>query len=312
MIGADLDSVTRDCAVVMSSRRDPRPAAFEDRTWLAAPYTFDGTTVYALVHNEYQGNEHPGRCPSKSYRKCWYNSVTLAVSTDGGRSYAAAPQAPPRVASLPYRYVPDGGPSGIFAPSNVVRNPADGYFYAFVFQNRRDEVPRRGACLMRTRNLASPGSWRAWNGRAFAMRFVDPYRERVTRPSRHLCVPFTRDQAESLTYNTELDRFVRVGTATRWNERRRRVDGSVYYSVSRDLVHWSEQRTLMRVELTYTYRCGNQHPIAYPSLIDPESESQNFETTGRTAYLYFTKHHYRRCRMSYDRDLVRVPVAFRR
>jgi hypothetical protein len=311
MIGPDLDTLGRDCTVVMGSRRDPRPAAFDDRTWLAAPYTFDGTTVYALVHNEYQGNEHPGRCPSRSYRKCWYNSVTLARSTDGGRTYTTPSDAPARVASLPYRYRPDSGPAGIFAPSNIVRNPHDGYFYAFVFQNRRDRGPRRGACLMRTRDLTEPASWRAWNGRSFGMRFVDPYRELVPRPARHLCVPFTPDQAESLTYNTYLERFVRVGTSTRWNPRRRQVDGFVYYAVSRDLVHWSAQRTLMKVELTYTYRCGDRHPIAYPSLIDPSSESRNFETSGRTAYLYFTKLNYERCRMTFDRDLLRIPVEFR-
>ncbi len=56
------------------------------------------------------------------YLKCWYNSITLARSTDGGRTFRHAP--PPRhlVASVPYRYEPDAGPFGLFQPSNIVRN----------------------------------------------------------------------------------------------------------------------------------------------------------------------------------------------
>jgi hypothetical protein len=46
----------------------------------------------------------------------------------------------------------------------------------------------------------------------------------------------------------------------------------------------------------------------YPALLDPESGSRNFETTGPTAYLYFTRNNFGHT--SLDRDLMRVPVAF--
>ena len=42
---------------------------------------------------------------------------------------------------------------------------------------------------------------------------------------------------------------------------------------------------------------------------DSASRSQSFETTGARAYLYFTRHNYRRCEQTLDRDLVRVPVT---
>ena len=46
----------------------------------------------------------------------------------------------------------------------------------------------------------------------------------------------------------------------------------------------------------------------YPSLLDPQSDSRNFETTGKTAYLYYTRHNFGQG--SPDRDLIRVAVEF--
>jgi hypothetical protein len=46
-------------------------------------------------------------------------------------------------------------------------------------------------------------------------------------------------------------------------------------------------------------------------LIDPQSPSRNFETIGDTAYLYFTRFHFRNCAANLDRDLLRVPITVR-
>jgi len=64
----------------------------------------------------------------------------------------------------------------------------------------------------------------------------------------------------------------------------------------------------MRGPLPWTYQCGGANPIEYPSLIDPTSASRTFSTTGRQPYLYYTRLHYRDCRATLDRDLVRVPL----
>jgi hypothetical protein len=164
MSGPDLDHLTRDCGVTMPSHFDPDPARFDDREWLHSTYTLDGTTVYALVHDEYQGQTHPGRCPSGEYFECWYNAVTLAVSTDGGLSFGHAPPPGHLVASIPYPYVPDSGPAGIFQPSNIVRNADDDHYYAMLRVQQYQGQPQ-GTCVMRTTDLADPRSWRAWGAR---------------------------------------------------------------------------------------------------------------------------------------------------
>ena len=63
-----------------------------------------------------------------------------------------------------------------------------------------------------------------------------------------------------------------------------------------------------QAQATWAYKCGHPDPIAYPSLIDPTSRSRNFETVGKTAYLYYTQFHYASCVQTLDRDLIRVEV----
>ena len=302
-----------DCGAVMSSDFDGDPANFNDREWLASTYTLNGRTVFALVHNEYQGHRHRGQCPSGVYRRCWYNAITLARSDDGGRSYAQALPPANLVAVTPYRYAPDGGPSGILMPSNIVRNARDGHYYAFVTV-RHEGAQERGSCLMRTRNLGDPRSWRAWDGRDFTVTFVDPYRPGPKTPAAHTCKPVALDEiqemGQGLIYSTHFQQWLLVGRAGQYDPRRRRTVWGVYFSLSKDLLHWSRRRLMMEAELTSTYHCGDRDPIAYPTIIDPGSSSRNFETTGKRAYLYYTRSNYDSCRQTPDRDLVRIPIEF--
>jgi hypothetical protein len=294
-VGPDLDHLAHDCSIVLGSDFNPDPAAYDDQEWIAAPYTPDGHTVYALVHDEYHGWAHPGQCATAGY-----DAKTLATSTDGGRTYVDQP-APRLVASVPYRYTPNDGPIGVFTPSNIVHNSTDGYYYALFYVNLRDSYI--GNCLIRTRNLADPGSWRALTAAGtFAMSFVDPYGPNPS-PVAHLCAPSSRQeprdlQPNSLTYSAEARQWLLVGQA---------LNGA-YLSLSPDLIHWSAPKLFFQAQVTWNYKCGDPDPIAYPSLIDPTSSSRNFETVGKTAYLYFTQFHYANCQQTLDRDLVRVPV----
>jgi hypothetical protein len=115
---------------------------------------------------------------------------------------------------------------------------------------------------------------------------------------------------ESLTYNTYLDKYLLVGLAGSRIPGRRGVVWGIYYSVSDDLINWRPRKLIREVETLWTYKCGDSNPILYPSLLDPASESRNFETTGRRPYMYFTRFHYRNCALGPNRDLVRVRVVF--
>ena len=106
MIGPSLNSVHVDCAVTLRSPQNPDPAAFDDQEWLASVFTQDGRNIAALVHEEYHGHQHPGRCPSGVYKPCWYNAITFARSTDGGRSFDQPLPPEELIASSPRRYTP--------------------------------------------------------------------------------------------------------------------------------------------------------------------------------------------------------------
>ena len=319
LIGPDFDRLRHDCTVVLGSKENADPAAFDDKQWLASLYTTDGRTVYGLTHVEYQGNTHPGRCQSGDYFRCWWNTLALVVSTDGGRSYRRQGPRNGLVAAVPYRYVPDLGVEGHRGPSQIVRNPADGYYYAIVNQDvlPRPGVAREGGnCLIRTRNLGDPTSWRAPDSFGnYTRRFIDPYTERGT-PSDHLCGTYIQTRPggsplhANLTWNTHLQRWLLIGGdqvdvrtspgTTKWG---------VYFSVSKDLVTWETQRLVFARNMGFVHNCGDPDPIMYPTLIDHASPSRNFETTGSRAYLYYTVMHFDGCYGTLDRDLVRVPVT---
>jgi hypothetical protein len=313
--GPDLDRVEHRCDVVMRSAYDPIPGDFQDKEWLASPYTLEGRTVFALIHDEYQGNTHPGLCPSGNYFRCWYNAITLARSDDGGGTFRHARHPPGNlVAELPYRYRPDGGVFGVFQPSNIVHK--DGYYYALVAEKAKAYGRQEyGACPMRTKVLADPASWRAWGGERYDVAFVDPYKANVAADN-HVCEPVSFDQIAdmtfSLTYNTYFGKYLLVSPVDQYQPAERRSVGGFYYSLSDNLVDWSPRKLIREVALITSYRCGDPDPVYYPSVLDPNSKSRNFETTGRRPYLYFTRLHYEGCQQTLDRDLVRVPIEFSR
>jgi len=323
MIGADLNSVQHSCSVLLSSVKNADPAAFNDKVWLASPYTRNGRAVFGLLHDEYQGATHPNRCdPSYSSSaplRCWYNAITFATSTNGGNSYTVSPLRSRLVASLPYPYESGPGPYGYFAPSNIVYRAADSYYYVLIASDHVYKEQAQGACLLRTRTPGDPASWRAWDGAGFSVSFVNPYANPGTPATGHVCTPVSPDKigtmTSSLTYNTYFKRFLLIGLATYPDPRTGQPLTGFYYSMSADLINWSQHRFLMKATSPWTYQCAGEKPASDPSLLDPNSPTRNFETTGQTAYLYFVRANFSYnstgCWWSLDRDLERVPITFK-
>jgi len=190
MVGTDLGNMKRDCAGAYEGSRADDPSLFDDKAWLSSFYTPDGINVFALMHHEFQGNYRPLLCPSKKYLRCWRNSVTFAMSRDGGRTFVAPTPPTHLVATSPRKYDVDFGRHvGYFAPTNILER--DGFYYA-LFSASTYGPQKYGVCVVRTDRLRDPSSWRAWDGRDFTVRFVDPYRETVVDEARHVCDPVGR------------------------------------------------------------------------------------------------------------------------
>ncbi len=459
MIGKDFDSLRTDCQVTIASDLDPDPAHFNYSEWMGSTYTLDGKAVYALIHNEWYGDEasrwfarrdfgpsqgggdwyyrswngshygdmrfddrnnrwqgsdplcqigpgwaHPDRgcqpdrtwvspvdatvtisgiagdldpgggdgviveilkgdaqiwsatidngdtkdypfdlqvpvivgdaihfrvnargntnndttylnpkinvgldpCRSGKRGQCTMYALTFAQSTDGGNTFTHSPAPSHLVASMPYRYQPDGGMFGNWQPSNIVKNPKDGYYYAMIQldDNRTGRPWLQGMCVMRTKTLDDPTSWRAWDGKGFDRRFINPYTETVADPEKQVCQVVSLNEVGSLSYNltysSYFDKFIAAGVAV--NER---VPG-FYFSLSDDLVHWTPKQLIMPADSVHN--TGGKTPyLAYPSLIDPQDTSRNFEVVGASPYMYFSRFNKG---WPLEIDLVRVRVQF--
>jgi len=321
MSGPDLDNLTSDCTgPIMRSDLDPDPAMFNDGEWIGSVYTEDGQTIYAMIHNEYRGHLHPaerpGQCPSGDYLTCLDTSITMAKSTDGGRTFQDIAEPPNHmVATMPYVFNDQGVPSGLRQPSNIIEGP-DGYFYVYTnisdYPETLGEFPPQWVCVMRTDNLDDPSAWRYWDGSDFNGVFVNPYVEAVDENTEK-CAPLDIEDisgglTDSVTYNTLLEKYVLVGFSAHPASTADKPMWGVYYSLSDDLIEWTQRKLLIELPLVASVADPESELIyAYPVLIDPNSDSPSFHTTDDELYLYVSKFNFGSG--SLDRDVVRYPVV---
>jgi hypothetical protein len=319
-IGTTLDNVAHNCTVVLFSDGDGDPSHYNDAEWLHSLYTNDGTTVYGFVHDEYHGwdfyEECAGLVGTPDINKCWYNSVTFATSTNRGDSYTQAASPNHLLASVPYQFVPLQGPYGIYRPSNIHLRP-DGYYYMLALAEGHG-AQEPGECALRTKTISDPKSWRAWDGQAYTVRFINPYVETSEDPADHVCKPVASAttgplrglEVNSLTFNTFYNRFMIVGQTVKNG-----VPG-FYFTLSDDLIHWGEPIKLMEGEIPLvSHVCGDPDPVRDGAVLDPSSSGRNFEFVDQTANLYFTRFNYfydgsGNCSMTLDRDLIKYPIQF--
>jgi hypothetical protein len=86
----------------------------------------------------------------------------------------------------------------------------------------------------------------------------------------------------------------------------------IYFSLSPDMVHWGPMQMIAPARIP----CCDAGPatpgvlepveVLYPSLLDHSDTGVNFDRTGQTVYIYYTRFN----ENGLDRDLVRVPVTF--
>lgn len=307
--GASLDALKPDCAVVFEASRSPNPEEFDDLSWISGLYTTDGETVHALAHTELRGHRRPGLCPAGRYSPCLLNAVTGLVSVDGGRTFKPQEGGPAVIATLPYPFPADRPRRvGYANPTNIIE--LDGWYYAAVFADGY-RAQERGVCVIRTRTLDDPASWRAWDGSGFDARFVNPFSQPVENPQAHVCEPVSQGHLSRMI--GDLARHEETGTVVAvFGDRRQQGNGEVvsgfFASTSKDMVTWSAPELFMEAALLWEDDCGKPKSYFYPSLLDPDSGTRNFEDVAGAAYLYFIRYNLENCKATWDRDLVRVPV----
>jgi hypothetical protein len=284
--------------VLLEGRHSDDPQQYDDRVWLAAFHTDDGKKIAALGHAEFHGHLRPALCPSRQYISCWTNAVVGMTSDDGGRSFQRRPGPAALVAALPHPHAQDiGRQVGYFSPSNILTLGDDKYVFIFA---EPYGAQQRGACLLRTRSPADPGSWRAWDGQGFS----------VSLAADGVCAPVggLQSTVTGVVRHLPSGLFIALIAATRADASDQRKVTGVYYATSRDLLQWSVPSLLLEMPILFAYACGAPAVYAYPSLIDPGAATRNFDTVSDRAYLYATRINMAGCKLPMDRDLVRFPV----
>jgi hypothetical protein len=67
--------------------------------------------------------------------------------------------------------------------------------------------------------------------------------------------------------DTYFGKYLLVSPAGTYGYPKKRIVWGFYYSLSEDLIHWSERKLIKEVELVWTYRCGDADPVMYPSAL---------------------------------------------
>lgn len=308
--GPDLDRLKLDCTIVLDSAEKADPALYDDRSWITATWTEDGKAVSALIHHEYQANEHEGRCASKVYIACWYNTIVAASSQDGGRSFGRA-RPPVVVAGAPFRQdVGQGRQRGFFNPSNIV---GDGRWrYALIattgWSTGGNDQPA-GVCLFRTDRPSDPTRWRAWTGLGFTAAFPDPYGKPTLLSD--TCKPIEPFPAPvgAVVRHRGSGAWIAVFMAAAGG---RFPQSGFYWTTSRDLLTWDQPRLVLAGSTLYDDPCKAEGDlIAYPSVLDPDATGRNFDDTDDAALLTYVTLRREGCTVTSDRDLVRRPLAIK-
>jgi hypothetical protein len=279
--GRDLSHLKLDCHIVLDSGNDPNPAHYNDRNFITATWTGNGRDVAALVHHEYHADDFD-RCRVKDALGCWYNTVVAYRSGDEGRDFSKG--SPLVVAAAPFTQdVGQGRHRGFFNPSNIF---SDGHYeYFFAATTGWDGQPY-GACLFRSATPLDSGSWRAYDGHGFSIRYTDPY----LRPD-----PGVKACAQIGPFLSPVGAVVRLHRSRDWlavfeaghNDTFFPVDG-IYYATAHDLLHWSLPKLLRAGPTISSDACTTNIAVSYPSILADDSTGRNFDNAGEDdAFLYF-------------------------
>ena len=281
--GKGLEHLSIDCHVVLGSGSDPDPAHYDDRNFLTATWTANGSNVVALIHHEYHADLH-GRCNVKSTLGCWYNTILAYQSKNAGADFTRSE--PLVVAAAPFRQdVGQGRHRGFFNPSNIFSDGRYEYFFAATTGWNGQAY---GACLFRSATPENSASWRAFDGHGFSIRYDDPYAAGFVVPK--ACAPISPFvfPVGAVVRNRTSGLWIAVFQAAQ-NAGVYPVDG-FYYAEAKDLTHWSEPRLLLAGKTLYSDPCkAGPSMIAYPSLLDPTAKSRNFDDVGAAPFLYYVR-----------------------
>jgi hypothetical protein len=194
-IGPNLGAVSgpHECAhKPYTAINDSRPWSYANHQWLQSTRVFPNGTGFALIHNEFHGEQEHNKsyCSFDSKTatgQCIEWSTDLGATTDGGATWHQT-HAP--LITLPRKYTKDAPIAGYGELGAILRNEHDGYYYAHVARSYRNntgagppDTVGNGTCVLRTANPSDPSSYRGWDGTGWGTEWADPYEVPPSTPA---------------------------------------------------------------------------------------------------------------------------------
>ncbi|WP_341991606.1 hypothetical protein [Azorhizobium sp. AG788] len=285
-VGPDLRHLARDCTVRFAAKGARDPAMLDDRTWLHAFHTTDGTHVFAFASASFIPYRHGEPCAAGAERTaCWRNGIVALRSSDGGRSFADSAPPPGHVVMPPDTYTPDvKNPPGYISATNIV--PFQGDLYSIVWRRDADARQSRN-CLVRAKG-GNVDHWEVWTGAGFTpLADLASSGWKVAQTDCAAIGARGLPAIRGLVLHAASNTFVAV-----FQQRRRSLGGALeegfFTATSKDLITWSAPRLLASLPL----RAGPGDTgtfVGYPSLIDGSSPDRDFGTIDASADLVFVR-----------------------
>jgi len=225
-----------------------------------------------------------GNCTGPAYPFCWTVTIGLAVSHDAGATWAHARPPPAHlVAAVPYGYNASQLASGWGDPSNIVRDPRDGFYYAAVWNRNVVGLQAPGVCIMRTADVSDPAAWRAWGGARYDVAFASPYTMVPGTEAAHVCIvtDLPNCPVGGLSFSPSLNAYIATMDCS--------LQGGAHFyaATSVDLIHWSAPVTLYEKSDLPPAAAKNVTSMSYPTFMDAATGDANFGTIGAAPYLFW-------------------------
>ncbi|MFL9828563.1 hypothetical protein [Rhodoplanes sp. SY1] len=285
-----------NCGTNLRGGRNSDFRANDYALWITGTWTEDGRNIIGLVHNEYWGHKHFREC-NNNYTSCWWNSVVWARSIDGGRTFVLPPPEERLVIGFADEYKPMvGRPVGFMSPTNMVR---DGDYVVAMVHGMGYGKQKSGNYLIR-HSLSRPwNEWEVWNDGAFLsvsnlISSGGPVGQPLNVGSLSGFFDKTPMKAQTIIRIRLNGNWAVLLSAKDPGPGKADMDG-FYIATSRDLIHWSEPRQLLRANLRPSVDCrkspdsGPVSYLRYGTIVDPSSSDVNYIDTGNLAFLYTTR-----------------------
>jgi hypothetical protein len=305
MLGRSFESLRTNCQSIMAY--DDYHQDVPGQLWIQATYTLDGRRIEGFASQDLSTKMYAEGCDRAVHPgHCWANQIISVRSGDMGTHFIPGPV----VASEGDTYPPsEVGQFGFFTSTNIVHFGP--YYYVILFQSPPHDpglstgMTQSGNCMFRSNNFADPSSWRGWTGRGYS------YQPDRGQGQCAIIAPSDLGPFRSIQFVPSARRWIAMTSGRHQLPGDSRPVPGFYSMTSPDLVHWENLTRVMPVPLAA--RSDSMDDIySYPSLLDPESSTMNFETLDHgTAVLVFSVHHLRNGQGTMNRDLQYVTVQIR-